>query len=95
MPYRRRQPVPEEEMIADEADMRKQRYAGHHSICQVLREIWASTDDINLRVKARLAMAMAKAMNERLKYYKDKYEPDSPTEQSGCPSLEASSSPPI
>ena len=65
MPYKHREPVPEAMMhLAD--------YAGHHSICQTLRDIYHLTDNPDVRIKARLAMAMAKAMNEKLKYYKGK-----------------------
>ena len=63
MPYKRRYPVPVEEMD-------KHRYDGHHSICQTLRDLYHMTEDEEIRVKLRLAMAMAKAMNEQLQYYK-------------------------
>ncbi len=85
MPYKRRLPVPEEEMLepAGESDMRKQRWSGHHTLCQTLREIYALADTIvshpgnaDIRLKCRLAMAYSKAMNSRLQYYHDKYEPE-------------------
>jgi len=50
--------------------MDKHRYDGHHSICQTLRDLYHMTEDEEIRVKLRLAMAMAKAMNEQLQYYK-------------------------
>ena len=63
MPYKHRDPVPVEEM-------NRHRYDGHHSICQTLRDLYHMTEDEEIRVKLRLAMAMAKAMNEKLQYYK-------------------------
>jgi hypothetical protein len=62
--YKRRQPVPVSEMD-------RSRYEGHHSICQTLRDIYHMSDDEELKMKCRLAMAMAKAMNEQLKRYKE------------------------
>lgn len=67
MPYKRRQPV-------DEAEMLKTRWNGHHTICQTLREIYSMTDDSEIKLKTRLAMAMAKAMQDRLKKYKKRME---------------------
>lgn len=63
MPYKRREPVPEKEMD-------KERYEGHHTICQTLRDIYHLTDNEDIKLKCRLAMAMGKAMHEKLKYYK-------------------------
>ena len=63
MPYKHRDPVPESEMDLS-------RYEGHHSICQTLRDIYHITDNADVRLKARLAMAMAKAMHMQLKRYK-------------------------
>ena len=60
----------------DERKMRRTRYEGHHTICQVLREIYGLSDDEDIKLKARVAMAMAKKMHERLKYYKAKEETD-------------------
>ena len=65
LPYKRRTPV-------DEEEMKNNRYVGHHSICQTLREIWGMTDNDEIKLKCRLGVAMAKAMNEKLKYYKAK-----------------------
>ena len=65
MPYKRREPVTVREM-------EKTRWEGHHTVCQTLRDIYQMTDDPEVKLKARLAMAMAKAMHERLKKYKQK-----------------------
>lgn len=65
MPYPRREPVPESEMD-------RTRYEGHHSVCQQLRDIYHMTDNPDIRLKLRLAMAMTKAMNDKLQYYKHK-----------------------
>lgn len=64
MPYKRRKPVPEREML-------KTRWEGHHTICQTLRDLYQMTDDEEIKEKLRLAMAMAKAMHQRLKAYKE------------------------
>lgn len=50
--------------------MDKKRWEGHHSICQTIRDIYHMTDDEALKLKCREAMAMTKAMHERLKQYK-------------------------
>jgi len=52
--------------------MLRRRYTGHNTICQVLREIYQASDDEQVQLKCRVAMAMAKKMHERLKYYKEK-----------------------
>lgn len=62
-------------MAESEATMNDMRRAGHHTICQTLREIYHATQDPAVQEKCRLAVAMAKAMTERLHYYKNKYEP--------------------
>jgi len=64
MPYKRVEPVPERIML-------NQRYNGHHSICQQLRDIYTITSDEDIKYKCRLAMAMAKKMQDRLKKYKE------------------------
>lgn len=51
-------------------EMDKARWEGHHSICQTIRDIYHMTDNEELKLKCRVAMAMTKAMNERLKEYK-------------------------
>lgn len=63
MPYKRHEPIAIEEM-------NRKDYEGHHSICQTLRDIYHSTEDEGIRLKARLAMSMAKAMLNKLKKYK-------------------------
>ena len=63
MSYKKRKPVPERDML-------KSRYAGHHTICETLREIYQSTNNEDIKLKCRLAMSMAKSMHERLKKYK-------------------------
>jgi len=78
MPYPRHDPVPEEEMLkpATEEEMAFSRYAGHHSICQTLRDIWAMSDNEEVKMKCRLAVAMAKAMVNKLKVYRQIVGPD-------------------
>lgn len=56
---------------ADDADMKKQRYLGHHTICEKLREIWRESNDPNIKMKAKEAMGMAKRMQAKLKIYRD------------------------
>lgn len=46
------------------------RYKGHHTICQFWRDIYALTDDEEIRLKCRIGMSMAKSMHERLKKYR-------------------------
>lgn len=67
MPYKKVTP-------AGDADMRKKRYLGHHTICEKCREIWRMGRDLNnqeLMLKAREAMAMGKRMHEKLKTFKE------------------------
>jgi len=88
MPYKRRNPVSEEEMeyVAEgmmvlnhppqpypvaESEMDRSRWEGHHSVCQTLRDIYHLTDNSEIKLKCRLAMAMTKAMHEKLKEYKN------------------------
>lgn len=61
--FRQRDPI-------DIHEMDKSRWEGHHSICQTLRDIYHLTDDSDIRLQARVAMAMTKAMHEKLKRYK-------------------------
>ena len=63
MPYKRHKPVSVDTML-------NTRYENHHSICQTLREIYMETDPRKIKYKARLAMAMAKSMQKKLKAYK-------------------------
>mgnify|MGYP007082026374 CR=1 FL=1 len=65
MPYPHREPV-------DRKEMDRSRYEGHHSICQTLRDIFHLTDDEEIKLKCRVGMAMAKAMQEQLKKYKER-----------------------
>lgn len=53
-------------------EMDKTRWEGHHSICQTIRDIYHMTDDDVLKMKCRVALAMTKAMHEKLKWYKAK-----------------------
>jgi len=69
MPYKRRQPAAESEM-ASTCAMEDNRNTGYPTICQTLRDIYAMTSDPEIRLKARLGMAMAKAMNKKLQWYK-------------------------
>lgn len=65
MPYPRVEPV-------EIWQMQKKRYHGHFTICETLREIFMKTNDEEIKLKCRLAMAMAKKMHEKLKWYKEK-----------------------
>lgn len=65
-PYKRVDPVPVE--LMDET-----RYEGHFSICQKLRDMYHMTDNEDIKLTCRVAMAMAKSMQKKLKYYKEKY----------------------
>ncbi len=78
MPYPRHDPVSEEEMLspATEEEMAFARYAGHHSICQTLRDIWAMSDNDEAKLKCRMAVAMAKAMVNKLKAYRSIVTPE-------------------
>ena len=67
MPYKRVEPVPEEKML-------NERYKNHYTICETLREIYLMTEDEEIRYKCRLAMTMAKKMQDKLKKYKNNRE---------------------
>ena len=67
MPYPRVEPVPESEMDFD-------RYHGHYTICQYLRDIYHMTEDPEIKMKCRVGMAMTKAMNQKLQDYKHFFE---------------------
>ena len=76
MPYEKVNPVNEKEMFdtseispANIFDMKRKRYDGHNTICQKLREIFMMTDNEEIKLRCRTAMAMAKRMHERLKKY--------------------------
>ena len=78
MPYKRVNPVSEEEIeLADEGNMNRVRYLGHHTICEKCREIYRIGKAIGneeLMLKAREAMAMGKRMHEKLKQYRERDE---------------------
>lgn len=67
MPYKHHEPI-------DISEMDRTRYDGHHSICQTLRDIYHLTDNEDIKLKARVAMSMAKSMHNRLKKYKSEDE---------------------
>jgi len=67
MSYESIDPVPKKKM-------ERRRYEGHKTICQKLREIYQSTQDEDIQLKCREAMAMAKRMQAKLKKYKDEKE---------------------
>jgi hypothetical protein len=56
------------------SEMSRKRWEGHHTICQTIRDIYNMTDNEELKMKCRVAMAMTKAMNDKLQYYKHKEE---------------------
>lgn len=69
MPYPHHEPI-------DIKEMDRARYDGHHSICQFLRDIYhladnGETNKEEIRLKARVAMSMAKSMLNKLKEYKE------------------------
>lgn len=73
MGYKKHEPV-------SERTMRSTTFTRHHTICQTLREMFVAADELDgdvkkeLQYKARLAMAMAKAMQNKLKEYKKEKE---------------------
>ena len=78
MPYKRHKPVSEEEMELIEpvplSEMGVHRWDGHHTVCQTIREIYRMTEDPEIKMKCRLAMAMTKAMHEAIKRLKQEKE---------------------
>ena len=59
--------------------MGRGRYENHYTICQKLRDMYHMMDEPDIRreeikLTMRLCVAMAKAMNSRLQYYRHKYE---------------------
>ena len=64
MSYKRYDPVPE-------VMMDKTRFEGHHSVCQMLRDIYHLTGNEEVKMKARIAMSMTKKMHNKLKKYKE------------------------
>ena len=65
MPYPKVEPVSVKKML-------RKRYHGHNTICQKLRDIFVATENEQIKLDCRIAMAMAKKMHERLKHYKRK-----------------------
>lgn len=65
MPYPRVDPVSEKIML-------DQTYHGHFSLCQKLRDIYVRTENEEVKLDLRIAMAMAKKMNDKLQDYKRK-----------------------
>jgi len=63
MPYKRVDPV-------SDGEMGRKRYENHFTICQKLREIYAMTDDPEIKLRCRVAVAMAKRMHQALKDYR-------------------------
>lgn len=58
MALHKHEPVPEETMIAINSK---------YSICECLRDIYWSTDDPDIKLKCRVATAMAKAMDKKIR----------------------------
>jgi len=52
------------------ATMVRTRYKGHHTICETLREIYVLSENEEIKIKCRIAVAMAKSMHNKLKWYK-------------------------
>jgi len=65
MGYKRVEPVSVKKML-------NKRYHGHFTICQKLRDIFIKAEDEEIKLMCREAMAMAKAMHDKLKYYRKK-----------------------
>jgi hypothetical protein len=80
MPHKRIPPVTEAEILEPmtESEMEFNRYKGHFTICQTLRDMYAIAVDEDMKYKCRLAMAMAKKMQQKLKYYKYNTVPKEP-----------------
>jgi len=49
--------------------IKNERYHGHFSVCQKLRDIYMATNNEGIKMDARLAMAMTKKMHLKLKWY--------------------------
>lgn len=65
MSYKKHAPVSVQKMM-------RTRYHGHNTVCQKLRDIFIKTEDEEIKLMCREAMAMAKAMHNKLKRYKQK-----------------------
>jgi len=66
MSYKKVEPVSEKKML-------RKRYHGHNTVCQLLREIYITTENEEIKLKCRVAMAMTKKMHNKLKEYKEKF----------------------
>lgn len=62
MPTRLHLPVPEGVMYEE---------GEYYTICRVLRDIYQRTNNDQIKLDCRVATAMAKAMSQRLRKYKD------------------------
>lgn len=60
--------IHEHEPVADSEMQASNRI---NTICQTLRDIYHKTDDKEIKLKCRIAVAMAKAMENKLTEYKD------------------------
>lgn len=67
MSYKKHKPISVEKMLKD-------RYEKHHTICQKLREIYQLTDNPLIKYKCRMAISMAKSMNDKLKKYRKQFD---------------------
>lgn len=45
-----------------------------YTICEVLRQIFRSTENDDIRIKARIAITMAKKMDRKLRKYKKNWD---------------------
>ncbi len=52
------------------AEMNRKRYAHHNTICANIRKAYSKTDDEEIQMLLRIALAMAKKMHNKLKWYK-------------------------
>ncbi len=55
---------------ADISTMENQKYEGHNTICQKIREVYHLTQDEEIKYRCREMLSMSKAMHNRLKFYK-------------------------
>jgi len=52
------------------AEIERKRYLGHNTICQKIREVYALTNDEEIKLRCRIMLKMAKSMHNKLKWYK-------------------------
>ena len=57
-----------------EGEMTRKKFLGNYTICQTLRDTYAIVDDKEIRLRLRIIMAMAKAMDDKLHEYKKLFE---------------------